>query len=93
MQQQSAAPEQRQAHHRFRQAYVNAQLAKQWTAGQPWAELDATAVPWCAKAAAAAEHKWREVTFHLPCDIARQGHCWQHAITKRHTEPLYRGLE
>ena len=93
MQQRSAAQEQRQAHHRFRQAYVNAQLAEQWAAGQPWAELDATGVPWSATAAAAAEHKWREVTFYLPCNIFCQGHYWQHAVMQRHTEPLYRGLE
>ena len=71
MQQQCAAQEQRQAHHCFRQAYVNAQLAEQWAAGQPWAELDATGVPWSAEAAATAEHDWRQLTFYLLCTIVR----------------------
>lgn len=72
MQHQCAAQEQRQAHHRVRQAYVNAQLAEQWAAGQPWAELDATGVPWSAEAAATAEQDWREVTLHLLCNIVRE---------------------
>ena len=56
-----AGQEQRGAQQRFRRAYVNAQLAQQWAAGQDWAELDACGVPWSPEASAAAKDRWLEV--------------------------------
>lgn len=58
---QGIAQEQRGNQRRFKQAYVNAQLAKQWAAGQAWAELDACGVPWSPGSLATAEDRWQEV--------------------------------
>ena len=61
-----AAQERRETQQRFRRAYVNAQLAQQWAAGQPWAELDASGVPWSLESSATAEDRWLEVCMHFP---------------------------
>ncbi len=60
-QRQKAAQDHKDAQQRFKQAYVNAQLAQQWAAGQAWAELDAHGVPWSMEAIAVAEGNWVEV--------------------------------
>jgi len=64
-QRQKAAQDHKEAQQRFKQAYVNAQLAQQWAAGQAWAELDAHGVPWSTEAIAVAEGKWVQVEFTL----------------------------
>lgn len=58
-----AVQEQREAQQHFKRAYVNDQLAQQWAAGQPWAELDACGVPWSSESSAIAEDEWLEVCF------------------------------
>ena len=58
---QNTAQEQRDSQHRFKRAYVDVQLAKQWAAGQTWAELDACGVPWSPESSVTAEDRWQEV--------------------------------
>ena len=60
-----AGHEQRDAHQRFTRAYVDAQLAQQWAAGQGWAGLDARGVPWSQECMAAAEDRWLKVHIHI----------------------------
>lgn len=60
-QRQKAAQDHKEAQQRIKQAYVNAQLAQEWAAGQAWAELDAYGVPWSTEAVALAEGRWVQV--------------------------------